>query len=47
MLESLPEKLSFRLDFDDEKSVAALKNKLLRYGYSYDSVADVMDKYIN
>lgn len=47
MLESLAEKLSFRLDLDDEKNVVALKNKLLRYGYSYDSVADVMDKYID
>lgn len=40
LLDELVEKLTKRGVPENEKELAAFKNKLIRYGYSYDSVSD-------
>ena len=44
LLETLVEKLTRRGAPQDDKACMALKNKLIRYGYSYDSVAEILNR---
>lgn len=45
LLERLVGKLTLRGFPEDDKSYLALKNKLIRYGYSYESVSSVLEKF--
>ena len=46
LLRTLVEKLTVRGFPEDEKGLSALKNKLSRYGYGYDSISSVLDEYM-
>lgn len=45
LLYKLVDKLTVRGFPKDEKGYSALKNKLIRYGYSYDSISSVLSEY--
>ena len=46
LLRKLVEKLTVRGLPEDEKGISSLKNKLSRYGYSYESINYILEEYL-